>query len=190
MSETVEETLRADVRRWRQSQPVPPPLDAAVRQVVGRRRPSRRIGLAVAASVLVVAAGVAVPVVRSLTASGPASSAAGGPPAAVVARLAALARSAAAQNGDPHATAEAVRTTNAQAERSLGTGADPGQPGSTEVWVIQVRGHFRCPSCFDLLPLTAVAEIIDLRANQVYGFSVRMRPVDLTPLGTVVPLPR
>jgi hypothetical protein len=173
MNDALDDLLREHGRQWIADQPVPPPLDDAVREATALR--GSGIKLAVAASVLAVAAiagiaatwtlsgGSATPAGNSSAPTLPNSPAAttfdgttpvtsptsppntAGEP--VLQGLTQRARSTAIANNDPNATGEFVQTTYGQAEIALDIGTSSSPPSDTDVFVIQLHGTFTCAVC-------------------------------------------
>jgi hypothetical protein len=215
MNDPMDDLLRAQGRRWAAEQSAAPPsLEEAVRTTTAPR--DHRARTAVALTVVAVAAVssvAAIPLVRSLgsdssdhggVATAPTSTASSLrspsvteplPRVRVLRQLTKRARSAATANQDRHATAEAVRTTYADAERFVldgDTSSNP--PGDTQVWVIQLHGAFTCVSCSTPArghtPTgTAVALVINARTYVGYDFTITKTPHDLTKLGAPIQLP-
>jgi len=151
--------------------------------------------VAVAAAVVAVVAIAAIPIVRSFIDSNPRRRPASTTSDPVLRTLAAQARAAATADGDPNATAEAVRTTLAEADRvALDGVTSTNPPGTTPVWVIQVRGDFTCTRC-SVPPRrpsptgTAIVIVLDANTFDQYAGALAHEPQDLSTLGTIVDLP-
>jgi hypothetical protein len=213
MTDLMDDLLRAQGKRWASEQSAAPPLEDAIRAATVPREYRTRTAVALTVvAVVAVFSAAAIPIVRSLgsdpvvhgvatnptsTGSSPTPSPPTEPPPSVrvLRTLTKFARSAATANHDRHATAEAVRTTYADAERFVldgDTSSNP--PGDTRVWVIQLHGAFRCTSCST--PARghtptgkAVALVIDARSYTGYDFALTRAPHDLTRLGAPIRLP-
>ncbi|MDQ1724230.1 MAG: hypothetical protein QOG52_1258, partial [Frankiaceae bacterium] len=201
----LDEILREHGRQWTAAQPASPPLEDAIRRATVRRELRTRTAIAV--SVVAVAAIAVVPAVRSLTgnmpnqvgtspvatqppvssSAAPSTSTAPLPVDPVLRKLTERARSAAIANQDPNATGEAVRTTYSKAELVVldgDTSSNP--PGETEVWVIQLHGHFTCTDCS--VPASTVAAptgtasalVLNARTFDGYDFTITKEPHNLT----------
>jgi hypothetical protein len=213
MNDLMDDLLHAQGRRWAAEQSSPLSLEEAVRTATAPR--DHRARSAVVLTVVAVAAVssvAAVPLIHSLgvdsadhggAATTPTSSVSlTTPPVTepipsvpVLRQLTKRARSVATSNQDRNATAEAVRTTYADAERFVldgDTSSNP--PGDTQVWVIQLHGDFTCTSCSTPTrghtPTgTAVALIVNARTYAGYDFTISKKPHDLTRIGTPIKLP-
>jgi hypothetical protein len=211
MSDALDEMLHDHGRQWRAAQPDPLALDVAL-QSAKRVRRSPRTTLAIFVSVVAVSAIAAVSAAFAIhgsssdhqpqTGTNKAMSSSPLPTSApttaadpVLQTLASRAHDAAVANGDPQATAEAVKTTYADAERVVLDGDSSSNPsGSTPVWVIQLRGMFTCGDCGGLASAAtakgrAVALVIDARTFDGYDSVFSAAAHDLSALGRVIALP-
>ena len=192
----IDHLLQDAARRWNAWQPTPPPLAEAVTRAQTSRRRSKSTWLAIAASVIVVIAIATIPVLRSLSTDRHSTHAAASRPSdSTIAKLSQIARTAAVANGDPHVTAEAVRTTYLLAEKAI-LGGDRSflTPDNAPVWIIQIHGTFNCAGCSRppgshvVIKGTIITLIEDAAAFMPHDFTIGDQAHDLTALGTVVRL--
>jgi hypothetical protein len=190
----IDELLHQHGRRWIESQPPPPSLEAAVRHTRGASRPRIRY-LAIAACVIAVLAVAAVPLARTLGDRHDATRPAG-PSGQTLAKLSQIARSSGTASGDSQVTAEAVQTTYLAAERAVLDGDTSSDPAATTpVWVVQIHGDFVCNLCTGppgaAAPTGHVITLILVATTlKSIDFSLGNNPHDLARLGSVITLIR